>query len=138
MSSGEEDECDVELPSWGVKDRAWVFDSMSAGSGLMRPRMGSDMSSSVLRFFFVGGVVASDGRFLQDRCLVPGRLSGPRRLGTASYSHSLLRRVQLWHTGLVESQRILRARLLSTCQPTRTHSWSGDPNSPLAARNHDV
>ena len=108
MSRGDED----ELPScMAPKDRPCPFASTSAGSGLMRPRTGSPNSSSVLRFFF-GGVAASAGRFLHERCRVPGRLSGPLRFGTASYSHSLLRRVQLWHTGLVESQRILRARLL--------------------------
>lgn len=83
----------MELPSCKApKDRPCPFASTSAGSGLMRPRTGS---SSVLRFFFAGAVDASTGRFLQERCLVPGRLSGPRRFGTASYSHSLLRRVQL-------------------------------------------
>ena len=39
------------------------------------------------RFLFDGGGGAepSAGRFLQDRWRVPGRLSGPRRLGAASY-----------------------------------------------------
>lgn len=94
MSRGEEDEWEVELPSCMLNDRLCPFASTSEGSCLMRPRTGSPSSSSVLRFFFAG-VVASVGRFLQERCLVPGRLSGPLRLGTASYSHSLLRRVQL-------------------------------------------
>lgn len=70
--------------------------------------------SVVVRFLFEGGGGGTDpsaGRFLQDLCRVPGRLSGPRRLGTASYWHSLDRRTQLLHTGRVESQRILRARL---------------------------
>ena len=67
----------------------------------------------VLRFFLADVLVgsASGGRFLHERCLVPGRLSGPRRFGTASYSHSLFRRRQLWQNGRVESQRIFRARL---------------------------
>jgi len=51
------------------------------------------------------------GFFLNCLCLVPGRLSGPRRFGAASYSHTSDRRTQLLHTGLVESQRILRPRL---------------------------
>ena len=58
------------------------------------------LSPSVLifRFFFADAEVgsASGGRFLHERCLVPGRLSGPRLFGTASYSQSLLRRRQLW------------------------------------------
>lgn len=96
MSRGEEDEWEVELPScMAVNDRLRPFASTSAGSCLMRPRTGSPSSSSVLRFFFAGVVAASVGRFLQERCRVPGRLSGPLRFGTASYSHSLLRRVQL-------------------------------------------
>lgn len=70
-------------------------------------------SPLVLRFFLADESDRSEsgGRFLHERCLVPGRLSGPLRFGTVSYSHSLLRRVQLLQTGLVESQRILRARL---------------------------
>jgi hypothetical protein len=73
----------------------------------------SDRSSSVsvLRRFRTLGVSSpSTDRFLQDRRRVPGRLSGPRRFGTASYSHWLERRAQLSHPGLVESQRIFRAR----------------------------
>lgn len=75
-----------------------------------------------LRRFFAWTPVWSDsgGRFLQDRCRVPGFLSGPRLFGTASYSHSLLRRVQLLQTGRVESQRILRARL--RCQQIKEQS----------------
>jgi len=46
---------------------------------------------------------------------VPGRLSGPLRLGTRSYSHSLDRRTQLLQTGLVESHLILRLRLKKEC-----------------------
>lgn len=71
------------------------------------------ISEPILRFFFADDIDGSEsgGRFLHERFLVPGRLSGPLRLGTASYSQSLLRRVQLLQTGLVESQRILRARL---------------------------
>jgi hypothetical protein len=60
---------------------------------------------------------------------VPGRLSGPLRLGTRSYSHSLDRRTQLLQTGLVESHLILRLRLKDECQMTLkrerqwTHHW---------------
>ena len=43
---------------------------------------------------------------------MPGRLSGPRRLGTLSYTHSLPRLIQFWQFGRVESQRILRDRLV--------------------------
>ena len=73
-------------------------------------------SPFVLRLFFASGPDVSDsgGRFLQERCRVPGRLSGPLRFGLASYSQSLPRRIQLLQWGLVESQRILRLRL--TCQ----------------------
>lgn len=70
-------------------------------------------SAVVFRFFLAEAEAgsASAGRFLHERCLVPGRLSGPRRFGTASYTHSLFRRRQLWQKGRVESQRIFRARL---------------------------
>jgi hypothetical protein len=47
---------------------------------------------------------------------VPGRLPGPLRLGTRSYSHSLDRRTQLLQTGLVESHLILRLWLKEECQ----------------------
>jgi hypothetical protein len=46
------------------------------------------------------------------RLRMPGTLSGPRRLGIASYSHGLFRRMQFWHDGRPLSQRILRPRLL--------------------------
>lgn len=58
-----------------------------------------------------GGAAPSAGLFLHDLRRVPGRLSGPLLFGTASYSQTLERRMQLLQTGLVESQRILRARL---------------------------
>jgi hypothetical protein len=45
------------------------------------------------------------------RLRMPGTLSGPRRLGTASYSHGLFRLMQLWHVGRVLSHRIFRCRL---------------------------
>ena len=51
---------------------------------------------------------------VSDRCLAPGVLSGPRRLGSASYVQGLVwseRRPQLWHVGFAPSQRILRLRL---------------------------
>ena len=70
------------------------------------------LSAVVLLRFGGGGAEPSAGRFLHDRCRVPGRLSGPRRFGTRSYSQGLDLRLQLLHTGLVESHRILRARLL--------------------------
>lgn len=57
-----------------------------------------------------GAPSCGGGRFLQDLWRVPGLLSGPLRLGTASYSHWLLLRAQLLHPGRVESHRILRAR----------------------------
>lgn len=112
-----------------------VSDARKAADGATSPLagfMGSSKrftltSDSVLRLFFGGGgradedsaSVASgaDGiRFLHDRCRVPGRLSGPRRLGWASYSHGLLRRRQLLHSGRVESHLIFRARLATTRQ----------------------
>jgi hypothetical protein len=66
--------------------------------------------------FLVGaGELSAEGRdvgfFLKALCLVPGFLSGPRRFGATSYSQASDRRTQLLHTGLVESQRILRPRL---------------------------
>ena len=42
------------------------------------------VAGSGLRFFFGWGSDPSVGRFLQDRWRVPGRLSGPLRLGAAS------------------------------------------------------
>ncbi len=101
------------------------------------------LSPSVLifRFFFADAETgsASGGRFLQERCLVPGRLSGPRLFGTVSYSHSLLRRRQLWQNGRVESQRIFRARL--GCQQIkgdRIHMTNMTKLcSPLSAGNDD-
>jgi hypothetical protein len=75
--------------------------------------MVSGVCAAPERFLFDGGGGAdpSDGLFLQERWRVPGRLSGPRRFGAASYWQSFDRRTQLLHTGRVESQRILRARL---------------------------
>ena len=77
------------------------------------PLVSTAAAWAAVRFLFEGGGGAdpSAGRFLHDLCLVPGRLSGPRRLGAASYWHSFDRRTQLLQTGRVESQRILRARL---------------------------
>ena len=98
-------------------------------------------SASVFRFFLAEALVgsASGGRFLHERCLVPGLLSGPLRFGTASYSHSLFRRRQLWQNGLVESQRIFRARLI--CQQIKGKSISHDKDrkvhSPLPASDDD-
>ena len=98
-------------------------------------------SASVFRFFLAEALVgsASGGRFLHERCLVPGLLSGPLRFGTASYSHSLFRRRQLWQNGLVESQRIFRARLV--CQQIKGMSITPNRNQkvhlPLSASNDD-
>ena len=94
----------VDLPGLLV-----TFSLTLASNEIMPP----SRSPPNLRFFLVDEIDCSEagGRFLHERFLVPGRLSGPLRFGTASYSHSLLRRVQLLHTGLVESQRIFRARL---------------------------
>jgi hypothetical protein len=72
----------------------------------------SDTSSDIVLLRFKGGGAdPSGGRFLHERCRVPGLLSGPRRFGTASYWHSFNLRTQLLQTGRVESQRIFRARL---------------------------
>lgn len=65
----------------------------------------------VRRRFELRGVGSSGARFLHLLWRVPGRLSGPLRLGIASYSHSLFLRRQLLQSGLFESHRILRARL---------------------------
>lgn len=77
------------------------------------------MSFFSVRLRLGGGTVSaplsSVGLFLQLRCLVPGLLSGPRRLGTASYSQTFDLRTQLLHTGRVESQRIFRPRLPKRC-----------------------
>lgn len=43
-----------------------------------------DESPTRFRFAGGGGAELSAGRFLQDLCLAPGCLSGPRRLGAAS------------------------------------------------------
>jgi hypothetical protein len=68
----------------------------------------------VLRRFGLGECRSSGTLFLHLLWRVPGRLSGPLRLGIASYSHSLFLRRQLLHSGLVESHRIFRARLKRT------------------------
>lgn len=77
---------------------------------------GSEELTGVIRLRFEEGVVSSSSpAFLLDaRFLVPGFLSGPLRLGAASYSHELDLRTQLLHMGLVESHRILRKRLDDT------------------------
>lgn len=82
-------------------------------------------SPPILRFFLTDEIDGSEcgGRFLHERFLVPGFLSGPLRFGTESYSHSLLRRVQLLQTGLVESQRIFRARLESQQIKAPIYRW---------------
>lgn len=100
----------------------------------------SDRSSSVsvfLRFRTAGASSPSTGRFLQDRRRVPGRLSGPRRFGTASYSHWLERRAQLSHPGLVESQRIFLARLERAILE-REHETDLLAYVPLSARYNTV
>ena len=83
-------------PDNGDNSISWAPDT---GLGTVRRRLG------------LGGVGSSGARFLHLLWRVPGRLSGPRRLGIASYSHSLFLRRQLLHSGLFESHRILRARL---------------------------
>lgn len=87
--------------------------SFTLGAAVSRD---SDEVSAVVRLRFEEGVVSgSSPAFLLDaRFLVPGFLSGPLRLGAASYSHGLDLRTQLLHTGLVESHRILRKRLDDT------------------------
>ena len=108
--------CIAFMSSSAPRDESWpllgppVTFSFTLTSNESTPLSPSEL---VLRFFLaeVLAASASGGRFLHERCLVPGRLSGPRRFGTASYSHSLFRRRQLWQNGRVESQRIFRARL---------------------------
>lgn len=88
-------DCDVGSP---------ILRSCVSGGSIM-------ISVVVLRRFGLGEFKSSEALFLHLLWRVPGRLSGPLRLGIASYSHSLFLRRQLLHSGLVESHRILRARL---------------------------
>lgn len=94
----------------GLEER-WYDGSPVGRTNSSFPSECSSSVSVLLRFRTEGTSSPSTGRFLQERRRVPGRLSGPRRFGTASYSHWLERRAQLSHPGLVESQRIFRARL---------------------------
>src|SRR6266550_903885 len=105
----------------GIDDvpvRACVCESTSRSlSSLMFVAMvaGEFRCSSVvvrLRFVVVvAGVGSSRRRFLGRLCRVPGCLSGPLRLGTASYSQAFDLRAQLLQVGRLESQRIFRLRL---------------------------
>ena len=104
------------ISSSALRDESWpLLAPPVTFSFTLTSKASTPLSPSVLvlRFFLAEPLAgsASGGRFLHERCLVPGRLSGPRRFGTASYSHSLFRRRQLWQNGRVESQRIFRARL---------------------------
>ena len=132
------------MSSIALRDESWpllappVTFSFTLTSNESRPLSPSVL---VLRLFFADALAgsASGGRFLHERCLVPGLLSGPLRFGTASYSHSLFRRRQLWQNGRVESQRIFRARLI--CQQIKGKSISHDKDrkvhSPLPASDDD-
>lgn len=83
----------------------------SFGLALEASSISSFGVSDVVFLRLGGGAEPSAGRFLHERCRVPGRLSGPLLRGFSSYSQSLDRLTQLLHMGLVESQRIFRARL---------------------------
>jgi len=96
---------------WRSKRREVVGDSGSSFGFIDASSNSSFGVSDVVLVRLGGGAEPSVGRFLHERCRVPGRLSGPLLRGFSSYSQSLDRLMQLLHMGLVESQRIFRERL---------------------------
>lgn len=74
-------------------DSTEVGDKADAGDNIPDPaldtwpvsELGIEIEGPPFLGFFFAGADPSEGRFLHERCLVPGRLSGPRRFGTASY-----------------------------------------------------
>ena len=98
------------------------IDSSISPTASRSPYLAELLSPSDLRRRFLadgdsGSSNSSESRFFTVRCLAPGFLSGPRRLGTESYLQSEHdRREQLWQMGFAPSHRILRVRLQNVNQ----------------------